>query len=130
MRYYLVLLALFALLALVLACLGIYGVMSYLVAQRQQEIGVRVALGARTGAVTRLFLQQGAALIAAGLAVGVAGAFGLTRVLRSQLFGVEATDPATFGVAALILVGTALLATWVPVQRAARLDPVRALRED
>lgn len=125
-----VLLTSFALLALLLACLGIYGVMSYVVTQRRQEIGVRIALGARAESVVRLFLWQGSALVAAGLAFGIAGAFALTRVLRSQLFGVEPTDPAAFVAATLVLIGTALLATWLPARRAARMDPVRALRDE
>ena len=120
----------FALLALSLACLGIYGVMSYVVAQRRQEIGVRIALGAGAASVVGLFLKQGASLVVAGLFFGLAGAYGLTRVLRSQLFGVEATDPVTFAGVAALLVITALTATWLPAQRAARLDPVVALREE
>jgi ABC-type antimicrobial peptide transport system permease subunit len=120
----------FALLALSLACLGIYGVMSYVVAQRRQEIGVRIALGAGSARVVGLFLKQGATLVLAGLFFGLVGAYGLTRVLRSQLFGVEATDPLTFAGVAALLVITALTATWLPAQRAARLDPVRALREE
>ena len=120
----------FAGLALALACLGIYGVMAYIVAQRRREIGLRIALGAGTASVVGLFVRQGAVLVGTGLILGLAGAFGLTRLLRSQLYGVDATDPTTFGAVALLLVGTAGIATWLPARRAARLDPLTALRDE
>ena len=120
----------FALLALSLACLGIYGVMSYVVAQRRQEIGVRIALGAGAASVVGLLVKQGGMLVLAGLLFGLAGALALTRLLRNQLFGIEATDPATFAAVATLLLATALAATWLPAWRAANLDPVKALREE
>jgi putative ABC transport system permease protein len=120
----------FALLALSLACLGIYGVMSYGVAQRRQEIGVRIALGAGAASVVGLLVKQGGMLVLAGLVFGLAGALALTRLLRNQLFGIEATDPATFAAVATLLLATALAATWLPAWRAANLDPVKALREE
>jgi putative ABC transport system permease protein len=125
-----VLLAVFAAVALLMAAVGIYGVMSYAVAQRTRELGVRMALGASRGTVLRLVVRQGLALVLLGTAIGVAGALGLTRLIASQLYAVRATDPATFAAVALALVATALLAILVPALRATRLDPVVALREE
>lgn len=122
------LLAAFAGIALLLAALGVYGVMSFDVARRASEMGVRMALGADRRTVLALVMRQGAVLAAVGIVLGVAGALALTRVLRSQLFGVEPSDPLTFGVVAASLGAVALLATLVPALRATRVNPVEALR--
>jgi predicted permease len=122
------LLALFAGIALVLSAAGLYGVISYLVAQRTREIGVRLALGAQTRDVIGLVMRQGARLTAAGVGLGLLGALALTRVLASLLFGVSARDPLTFAGIAALLAAVALLATWLPARRAARVEPVVAIR--
>src|SRR5262245_43363120 len=122
------LLGLFAALALCLAGVGIYGVMSYSVAQRTQEIGVRMALGAGTAEVLKLMLRRGLALTLPGIAIGLIAAFALTRLMQSLLFNVSATDPLTFGVIALLLTAVAMLACWIPARRAAKVDPMVALR--
>ncbi len=124
------LLALFSGMALLLASLGIYGVMSYAVAQRGHELGVRMALGAAKGEMLRLVLGQGMALAASGLALGVVAALGLTRLLQSQLFAVQPTDPETFLAVTAILAAVALAANLLPALRATRVDPVVALREE
>jgi len=118
----------FGLLALVLASLGLYGVLSYSVAQRTQEIGVRMALGARTGDVLWLVVGDGIRLIAIGGALGLAGAFATARVLKSMIYGVTPTDPLTFIVVPLLLTFVALLACWIPARRATKVDPLIALR--
>jgi len=122
------LLTLFSLMAVLLASVGIYGVMHYSVAQRTHEIGVRMALGARPGNVVRMVIGQGIMLAAMGLAAGMAGAWWLTRLLASLLFGVTATDPVTFGAVATALTIVAVLASAIPAMRAARVDPLAALR--
>ena len=122
------LLGLFAGLALVLASLGIYGVMSNTVAQRTHEIGVRMALGAGQKSVLRLVLGNGMRLTLLGIALGTAGAFALTRLMKSFLFHVTPTDPATFLEVALFLFVVALMASYLPARRATRVDPVVALR--
>jgi predicted permease len=127
-RFLMVLLSVFAGSALLLACVGIYGVISYVVGQRTHEIGVRMALGARRGDVLRLILGQGTRLVLAGIAIGIAGAIGLTRLMASQLFQVSTTDPLTFAAVAAMLVSVALAACFVPARRAARVDPMVALR--
>jgi putative ABC transport system permease protein len=122
------LLTLFSFMAVMLASVGVYGVMHYSVAQRTHEIGVRMALGARTGNVLRMVIGQGISLAAIGLGVGLVGAWGLTRLLTSLLFGVTATDPMTFGVVSILLTFVAILASSIPAMRAARVDPLAALR--
>jgi len=127
-RYRTTLLGLFALLAMILAATGIYGVMSYSVAQRTQEIGVRMALGARPFDVLKLVVRQGMIMALIGVVVGLAGALALTRVMLSLLFGVTERDPLTFGVVAALLIVVAFIACFVPARRATRIDPLIALR--
>jgi putative ABC transport system permease protein len=127
-RFSTVLLGVFAVLALVLAAVGIYGVMSYVVSLRINEIGVRMALGAQPRDIWRLIVGGGARLAFAGIAVGLAGALALTRLLSSLLFEVRANDPITFGAVAFLLAAVSLLACYVPARRAMRADPICALR--
>jgi predicted permease len=122
------LLALFAGTALVLAVMGIYGVMSFAVAQRTREIGVRIALGASRRNVLTLVVREGVTLAALGIALGMTGAFALSRVLTSLLYGVSTTDPVTYGVVIGLLAIAALVASWLPARRAARVQPTEALR--
>ena len=124
------LLGAFALVALVIAAIGVYGVMAYAVSQRTREIGVRLALGAQMSDVLRLVVGQGMVLAATGLVLGLAAAFGLTRFLRSLLYGVEPADPATFVTVVLLLAVSALIAVYVPARRAARLNPLVAIRAE
>lgn len=125
-----ILLEVFAVLALVLSCVGIYGVISYLVSQRTHEIGVRMALGAQRSDVMRLVLGEGARMALIGVAIGIAAALGLIRLIANQLFGVTAHDPLTFITGAILLTMVALLACYIPARRAVRVDPVVALRYD
>jgi putative ABC transport system permease protein len=127
-RFNTMLLGGFAALALVLAAIGIFGVISYSVVQRTQEIGVRRALGADTASVLRLVLSEGMGLAGIGIAVGLAGAFAITRLLSSLLFGVTPTDAGTFTGVAMILCAVAFFASYVPARRATRVDPMIALR--
>jgi putative ABC transport system permease protein len=129
-RFSLLLLSVFAGAALLLAVIGIYGVMSYVVTQRTQEMGVRLALGATPGAIARLVLGQGARLVVIGLALGIAGAVALTRLMTSLLFEITPTDPVTYGGVALVLAVTAVAACQIPAWRATRVDPLTALRSE
>jgi putative ABC transport system permease protein len=117
----------FACAALLLATVGIYGVMAYSVTQRTQEIGIRMALGAQKSDILRLVVRQGMTLAMIGVLVGVACAFALTRIISGLLFGVGANDPATFVAISLLLVGVAFIACYLPARRAAKLNPVVAL---
>jgi ABC-type antimicrobial peptide transport system permease subunit len=129
-RFNLILLAVFAGLALLLAVIGIYGVMSYQVTERTQEIGIRMALGARPRNVLKLIVSQGLTLTLIGVAIGLIAAFGLTRLMKSLLFMVSATDPLTFAVITLLLIVMALLACWIPARRATKVDPLLSLRHE
>jgi putative ABC transport system permease protein len=129
-RFNLVLLAAFAGTALLLAVMGIYGVTAYSVAQRTQEIGVRMALGAQPGNIFRMIMLEGLVLAGVGVGFGLAGAFALTRLIRSMLYGVPPHDPVTFGAAAAFLAGLALAACFFPARRATRVDPMIALRDE
>jgi putative ABC transport system permease protein len=129
-RFNMLLLTVFAALALLLAAVGVYGLMSYATAQRAREIGVRLALGARASDVLRLVMKQGLILTISGVTVGLAGAFALTRIMTGLLFGVSVTDPGTFTLIAALLTLVALTACWIPARRAARMDPMVALRTE
>jgi predicted lysophospholipase L1 biosynthesis ABC-type transport system permease subunit len=128
-RFSAFLLALFAGVALVLAVLGIYGVMAYGVSQRTREIGIRIALGAEQRDVLRLVIRQGAALTAVGLGLGLVAALSAARVLRSLLYDVAPSDPMTFAAVVALLGLAGVVASWLPARRAARLEPTEALRE-
>jgi ABC-type antimicrobial peptide transport system permease subunit len=124
------LLTIFATVALILGAVGIYGVIAYTVSQRRQEIGVRMALGASKEDVLRLVVRQGATLAVIGVTIGLAAALATTRVLKNMLYGVSATDAATFVIVPLVLMAVALLASYIPARRAARVDPMSALRAE
>jgi len=129
-RFTMIVLVAFAGIALVLAIIGVHGVLSYTVAQRTREIGIRVALGADLARVRSLVLSQGAMLAGIGITLGLAAAFALTRLLSTLLFGVSARDPLTFAGTAGVLALVAMIACWMPARRAARVDPIDALRCD
>jgi ABC-type antimicrobial peptide transport system permease subunit len=127
-RLLVILLGSFAGVALLLALIGIYGVIAYSVAQRTREMGIRRALGAQQSDILRLVVVQGFRLALAGVAIGLVGAYGLTRLMESLLFHVSATDPATFVGVALLFLFVALAASYIPARRATRIDPMAALR--
>jgi len=129
-RFTLVLLATFAAVALVLAAVGIYGVISYAVSRRTHEIGVRVALGASPMTVVRLVVGQGMRVVAAGVVAGVAGALVVTRLMANLVYGVRVTDPLTYVGVALLLTVVALVASYIPARRATRIDPLVAMRTE
>jgi ABC-type antimicrobial peptide transport system permease subunit len=129
-RFSMLLLGVFASVALVLATIGIYGVMNYLVNQGIRELGIRIALGASQRDILSLVVGQGMALSLFGVTLGLAAAFLLTRLIRSMLFGVAPTDPFTFAGISLLLAMITLLATYIPAQRATQIDPVTSLRQD
>jgi len=129
-RFNTVLLSLFAIVALVLAAIGIYGVLAYMVAQRTSEIGLRMALGAQRSSVLRLVVGNGLTLALIGVAIGAAGSLLATRALERLVFGVSTTDPLVFGAVAVVLTAVAGAAALVPALRASRVDPIVALRAD
>jgi putative ABC transport system permease protein len=129
-RFYAVLITIFAGVALVLAAVGLYGVIAYAVGQRNHELGIRIALGATSDRIARMVVSQGIALALGGVALGVVGALTVARVLRTLLFGVSPTDPVAFSVAALLLVLVAGIASFLPARRAARADPLVTMRGD
>jgi putative ABC transport system permease protein len=127
-RFSMLLLTIFAAVAMLLAAVGLYGVMSYSVAQRTKEIGVRMALGARRPDVLALIVKQGMALVLMGIAAGTILALGMTRLISGMLFGITASDPLTFVAVAALLGGVAFFANYLPARRAASVDPMVALR--
>jgi putative ABC transport system permease protein len=129
-RFNLWLVGSFALLALLLAGLGIYGVMAYATSQRTREIGIRLALGAQRGDVMKLVVVQGMKLALIGMVLGLPASFALTRLIKSLLFGVGPADPLAFGAAVSMLAIATLLACYIPARRAAKVDPMMALRHD
>jgi putative ABC transport system permease protein len=129
-RFSMLLLTLFAVVALLLAAVGIYGVTSYSVSQRTVEVGIRLAVGADRGDVLKLVMVHGAKLALGGVVLGLLGAATLSRIMASQLYGVEAIDPGTFALVAVVLSSVAMVATYIPAHRAARIDPVTALQAE
>jgi putative ABC transport system permease protein len=129
-RFRTLLVALFAMAAMLIAMCGIYGLMAYAVTQRRRELGVRMALGADRGDVLRLILTRALRIVVAGVIAGLVGAAGVTRVLQTFLFGVTPTDPMAFTIVTLLLMAVGLMAAWLPARRAARIDPWAALRAE
>ena len=129
-RFSLTLIATFSAAALILAALGIYGLISYLVAERTREIGIRLALGAESTQVLRLVVGKGVTLAIVGIAVGLAAALALTRLLEGMLFGVTATDPVALGAVMLLTLAAVLVASYVPARRALQVSPIIAMRAD
>jgi len=129
-RVYTILLAVFAVLALTLAAIGLYGLVSFTVSQRTHELGIRVALGAARGEILRLVLGEGLRLTIVGAALGLVGAWAASRVLRTIVSTVEPNDPIAFAAVIVLLLAVALVATWLPAHRAAQVDPIVALRTD
>jgi ABC-type antimicrobial peptide transport system permease subunit len=129
-RFYMLMLGTFAALALTLAAIGVFGVLSYAVSQRTREIGIRMALGAHERSVVGLVVRQAFRLVAAGLACGTVAAFFLSRTMATMLFSINPTDPVTFAAVAGILGGVAMLASYLPARRATRVDPIVALRAE
>jgi len=129
-KFTMTLLTIFAGIAIALASIGLYGVMSYSVSQRTREIGIRMALGPQRRDVLQLVIRQGMLLTMVGVGLGLAGSFGLTRLISSLLFGVSATDIGTFGAVSSLLFVIALLACWLPARRASRVDPIVALHTE
>jgi ABC-type antimicrobial peptide transport system permease subunit len=129
-RFLSLLLGIFAGVALLLAAIGTYGVLSYMVSERHREIGIRMALGAGNGQVVGLVLKQGITIALVGIAVGVAGALALSRLTQSLLYGVDPADPATFGTVVAVIVVVATAACLIPMRRATRVDPLTAIRAD
>ena len=129
-RFYMLLLAIFAGVALALAAIGIFGVLSYAVAQRTREIGIRMALGAREGTVVRLVVRQAMTLVLVGVVLGTVAALFLSQTMTKMLFSVKPTDPATFVGVAFVLIAVALVASYMPARRATRVDPIVALRAE
>jgi ABC-type antimicrobial peptide transport system permease subunit len=120
----------FGVLALALACVGIYGIMAYSVANRRNEIGIRLALGAKPGQVRGMILRESGALAIAGIAVGAAGALGMSRLVKSMLYGIQPNDPAAVTASVLLMLAVALAASWIPARRAAGVQPMEALRHE
>jgi predicted permease len=129
-RFQMLLLGIFAGVGLVIATVGIYGIISYAVSQRTHEIGIRMALGAQASDVLRMVVWRGMSLALIGVALGLAAAFALTRVMKNLLFEVSPTDPATFALIALLLIVVALIASYIPARRATKVDPLQALRHE
>jgi putative ABC transport system permease protein len=127
-KFNVILIGFFGVTALLLAAAGVFGVMAYAVSRRTREIGIRIALGAKPGNVLRMVLGQGMRTILIGVAIGIAGSFALTRAVSSLLFGVTATDPLTLGGVTLLLIVVAWSACYIPARRAAKVDPMVALR--
>jgi ABC-type antimicrobial peptide transport system permease subunit len=129
-RLYTQLLGAFAAVALLLATLGVYGVVAYAVSQQTRDFGIRIALGADSHDVVNLVLRRGASLIVPGLAAGILGAVFLTRAIRGLLFGIEPLDPPTLALVCLVFAAVGTIASWLPARRAARVDPIIAMRSE